>query len=239
MLCICPIRLPTECLQLLIMFFSRMYINVLCLLLESRSFPEVTLSPQRGSFSSGCKYKSTKDPANKDTSSDVPSTPLSARTTDDTSKFTFRDDDTSMHKEFSQYRTPHGPHSGSHYSWQRSTSHSNSYRDYNGSAAQDDKTHSKPSYSRYSHHESSGSFRGSISSQSYYQADSYSEPEPEWMQFGPSSRTDFMELGGEDEIEKLREGILGAYVVTLFRDHYYYLVWLATIQVFFPMINAL
>ena len=26
------------------------------------------------------------------------------------------------------------------------------------------------------------------------------------MQFGPSSRTEFMELGGEDEIEKMREG---------------------------------
>ena len=35
----------------------------------------------------------------------------------------------------------------------------------------------------------------------------YSEPEPEWMQFGPSSRTEFMEHGGEDEIEKMREGM--------------------------------
>ena len=179
----------------------------MCLLLESRSFSEVTLSPQRLSFSGGCKYKSTKDPASKETSGDVPSTPLSSRTSDDSSKFTFQDDETATHKEFSQYRTPHGPHSGSHYSWQRSTGHGN-YRDYNGGTAQDDeKTPSRPSYSRYNHHESSGSFRGSLNSQGYYQQDSYSEPEPEWMQFGPSSRTEFMELGGEDEIEKMREGI--------------------------------
>ena len=27
------------------------------------------------------------------------------------------------------------------------------------------------------------------------------------MQFGPSSQTEFMELGGEDEIEKKKEGM--------------------------------
>jgi len=27
------------------------------------------------------------------------------------------------------------------------------------------------------------------------------------MQFGPSSQTEFMELGGEDEIDKMREGM--------------------------------
>ena len=51
------------------------------------------------------------------------------------------------------------------------------------------------------------SYRGNGNSRGYYQSESYSEPAPEWMQFGPSSRTEFMELGGEDEIEKKREGM--------------------------------
>ena len=33
-----------------------------------------------------------------------------------------------------------------------------------------------------------------------------SEPEPKWMQFGISSRTEFVELGGKHEIERMREG---------------------------------
>ena len=37
----------------------------------------------------------------------------------------------------------------------------------------------------------------------YYQSESFSELEPELMQFGPSSQTKFMEL--HDKIEKIRE----------------------------------
>ena len=64
----------------------------------------------------------------------------------------------------------------------------------------------RSSYSRYNQSYQQESYRGNGNSRGYYQSESYSEPEPERMQFGPSSRTEFMELGGEDEIEKMREG---------------------------------
>ena len=166
------------------------------------------MSPQRGSFSSGCKYKSNRESVNKDGSGDPPATPLSSRIQEEGSKFSFHDDNATQ-KEFSQYRTPHGPQSSSQFSWQRSQS-SSTYRDYNGgSTSQDDdnRTSCRPSYSRYSQSYQQESYRGNGNSRGYHQSESYSEPEPEWMQFGPSSRTEFMELGGEDEIEKMREGM--------------------------------
>ena len=64
----------------------------------------------------------------------------------------------------------------------------------------------RPSYSRYNQSYQQESYRGNGNSRGYYQSESYSEPEPEWMQFGPSSRTELLELGGEDEIEKMKEG---------------------------------
>ena len=166
------------------------------------------MSPQRGSFSSGCKYKSNRESINKDGSGDAPATPMSSLISEEGTKFSFHDDN----KDFSQYRTPHGPQSSSQFSWQRSQSNS-TYRDYNGgSESQDDDSNNKPSgrpsYSRYSHSYQHESYRGNGNSRGYYQSESYSEFEPEWMQFGPSSRTEFMELGGEDEIEKMREGML-------------------------------
>ena len=48
-----------------------------CCCLESRAFPDISLSPQRGSFSSGCKYKSNRESVNKDR--DPPAMPLSSR----------------------------------------------------------------------------------------------------------------------------------------------------------------
>ena len=169
------------------------------------------MSPQRGSFSSGCKYKSNREAVNKEGSGDAPATPLSSRIPEEGTKFSFHDDNVTQ-KEFSQYRAPHGPQSSSQFNWQRSQS-SSTYRDYNGgSASQGDDSNSKStgrsSYVRYSQSYQQESYRGNGSnSRGHYQSESYSEPEPEWMQFGPSSRMEFMELGGEDEIEKMREGI--------------------------------
>ena len=48
-----------------------------CCCLESRAFPDISLSPQRGSFSSGCKYKSSRESV-KDGSGDLPATSLSS-----------------------------------------------------------------------------------------------------------------------------------------------------------------
>ena len=84
--------------------------------LESRAFPDISLSPQSGSFSSGCKYKSNRESVNKDGSGDPPATPLSSRIQEEGSKFSFHDDNATQ-KEFSQYRTPHGPQSSSQFSW--------------------------------------------------------------------------------------------------------------------------
>ena len=116
---------------------------------------------------------------------------------------------TIQHRD-SQYRTPHGPQSSSQFNWQRSQS-SSTYRDYNGSStSQDDDNNNRPSgrpsYSRYNQSYQQESYRGNGNSRGYYQSESYSEPEPEWMQFGPSSRTEFVELGGIHEIERMREG---------------------------------
>ena len=194
------------------------YIRIV-IVLESRAFPDISLSPQRGSFSSGCNYKSNKESVNKDGSGDAPATPLSSRIPSEGTKFNFHDDD-STQKEFSQYRTPHGPQSSSQFNWQRNqtttASSSSTYRDYNGgSSCQDDDSNNnkqssgRSSYSRYSSSSyQQESYRGNGNySRAYHQSESYSEPEPEWMQFGPTSRTEFMELGGEDEIEKMREGM--------------------------------
>lgn len=181
------------------------------IVLESRAFPDISLSPQRGSFSSGCKYKSNRESVSKDGSGDAPATPLSSRIPEEGTKFNFHDDN-STQKEFSQYRTPHGPQSSSQFNWQRNQS-SSTYRDYNGgSSCQDDDSNNKlpsgrSSYSRYNQSYQQESYRGNGNSRGYHHSESYSEPEPEWMQFGPSSRTEFMELGGEDEIEKMREGM--------------------------------
>ena len=166
------------------------------------------MSPQCGSFSSGCKYKSNRESINKDGSGDAPAAPMSSRISEEGTKFSFHDDNI----ELSQYRTPHGPQSSSQFSWQRSQS-SSTYRDCNGgSASQDDDNNNKPSgrpsYSRYSQSYQQESYRGNGNSREYYQSESYNEHALEWMQFGPSSRTEFMELGGEDEIEKMREGML-------------------------------
>ena len=169
--------------------------------LESRAFPDISLSPQRGSFSSGCKYKSNRESINKDGSGDAPATPLSSRIQEEGSKFSFHDD-ISTQREFSQYRTPHGPQLTSQFNWQRNQS-SSTYRDYNdGSTSQDDdnnnRSSGRPSYSRYNQSYQQDSYIGNGNSRGYYQSGSYSEPEPEWMQFGPSSRTEFIELGGEN-----------------------------------------
>ena len=112
------------------------------------------------------------------------------------STFSFHDDNSTQR----QYRTPHGPQSSSQFNWQCSQS-SSTYRDYNGgSTSQDDDNNNRPSgrpsYSRYNQSYQQESYRGN-------ESQSYSQPEP---QFGPSSRTEFMELSGEDEIEMLREG---------------------------------
>ena len=200
------------CVQLVNSHIGNELVNyiIIVVVLESRAFPDISLSPQRGSFSSGCKYKSNRESSNKDGPGDAPATPLSSRISEEGTKFSFHDEN-STQKDFSQYRTPHGPQSSSQFSWQRSQS-SSTYRDYNGgSVSQDDDNNNRPSgrpsYSRYSQSYQQEYYRGNGNSRGYYQSESYSEPEPEWMQFGPSSRTEFMELGGEDEIEKMREGM--------------------------------
>ena len=176
------------------------------------------MSPERGSFSSGCKYKSNRESVNKDESGDAPATFLSSRIPEEGTKFSCHDDNITQ-KEFSQYHTPHGPQSSSQFNWQCSQS-SSTYRDYNGgSASQGDDSNSKSSgrssYARYSQSYQQESYRGNGSnSRGHYQSESYSEPEPEWMQFGLSSR---MELGGEDEIEKMREGSFNEYILHIYR----------------------
>ena len=148
-----------------------------CCCLESRAFSDISLSPQRGSFNSGSKYKSNRESVNKDGSGDPPATPLSSRVPEEGSKFNFHDDNATQ-KEFSQYRTPHGPQSSSQFSWQRSQS-SSTYRDYNGrSTSQDDdnRTFDRTSYLRYNHSYQQESYRGNGNSRGYYQSESYSEP---------------------------------------------------------------
>ena len=71
-----------------------------------------------------------------------------------------------IRKEFSQYRTPHGPQSSSQFHWQRSQS-SSTYRDYNGgSTCQDDDSNNRPSgrssYSRYNQSYQQESYRGNM-----------------------------------------------------------------------------
>ena len=137
--------------------------------------------------------KGNRESINKDGSGDAPAMPLSP---EEGTTFSFHDDNSTQR----QYRTPHGPQSSSQFNWQRSQS-SSAYRDYNGgSTSQDDDNNNRPSgrpsYSRYNQNYQQESYRGN-------ESQSYSEPEP---QFGLSSRTEFMELWGEDEIEMLREG---------------------------------
>ena len=139
---------------------------------------------------------------NKDGSGDASATPLSSRIQEEGSKFSFHDD-ISTQREFSQYRTPHGPQLTSQFSWQHIQS-SSTYRDYNGgSTSQDDDNNNRPSgrpsYSRYNQSYQQESYRGNGNSRGYYQSESYSEPESEWMQFGPSSQTEFMEFDEEDK----------------------------------------
>ena len=72
---------------------------------------------------------------------------------------------------------------------------------YNGgSTSQDDdnnnRSSGRPSYSQNYQQES---YRGNGNSRGYYQSESYSEPESEWMQFGPSSQMEFMEFDEEDK----------------------------------------
>ena len=50
---------------------------IIVVLLESRAFPDISLSPQCGSFRSGCKYKSNRESINKDGSGDALATPVS------------------------------------------------------------------------------------------------------------------------------------------------------------------
>ena len=67
------------------------YIRI-AVVLESRAFPDISLSPQRGSFSSDCKYKNNRESINKDGSGDAPATPLSSQIQEEGSKFSFHDD---------------------------------------------------------------------------------------------------------------------------------------------------
>ena len=103
-------------------------------------------------------------------------------------------------REFSQHRTPHGPQSSSQFNWQHSQS-SSAYRDYNGGlTSQDDDSNNRLSgRPSYSHNYQQEFYRGNGNSRGYYQSESYSEPESEWMQFGPSSQTEFMEFNEEDK----------------------------------------
>ena len=51
---------------------------------------------------------------NKDGSGDAPATPFSSRIPEEETKFSSHDDNITQ-KEFSQYRTPHGPQSSSQF----------------------------------------------------------------------------------------------------------------------------